>query len=97
ILAPGSPYRGGRGQGLNYSQFNVNIIAAPGVPEFWVTYAQTSLLLAEAAKKGWIPGGDVSAKTYYDNAIAADMAVYSLYPGTTAISAAEITTYTNSV
>jgi hypothetical protein len=95
ILAPGSPYRGGRGQGLNYSQFNVNIIAAPGVPEFWVTYAQTSLLLAEAAKKGWIPGGDASAKTYYENAIAADMAIYSLYPGTTPITAAEITNYTN--
>jgi hypothetical protein len=93
---PGPPtYRGARGGGLNYSQFNVNIVAAPGVPEFWVTYAQTSLLLAEAAKKGWIPGGDVAAKTYYENAIAADMAAYSLYAGTTPISALEITTYTN--
>ncbi|MFI5129530.1 MAG: SusD/RagB family nutrient-binding outer membrane lipoprotein [Chitinophagales bacterium] len=96
ILAPGSPYRGGRGTGLNYSQYNVNILAAPGVPEFWVTYAQTSLLLAEAAKRGWIPGGDVSAKTYYENAIAADMAAYSLYSGTTPITALEITTYINS-
>jgi Starch-binding associating with outer membrane len=93
ILATGSPYRGGRGTGLNYSQFNVNIIAAPGVPEFWVTYAQTSLLLAEAAQRGWIPGGDPQAKTYYENAIAADMAVYSLYPGTTPISAGEIAAY----
>jgi hypothetical protein len=96
ILAPGSPYRGGRGTGLNYSQFNVNIVAAPGVPEFWVTYAQTSLLLAEAAKRGWIPGGDVQAKIYYENAIAADMAAYSLYSGTTPITALEITTYINS-
>ena len=87
ILAPGSPYRGARGSGLNYSQFNVNIIAAPGVPEFWVTYAQTSLLLAEAAKRGWIPGGDANAKTYYDNGITADMVAYSLYTGTTPISA----------
>ena len=93
ILAPGSPYRGGRGTGLNYSQFNVNIVAAPGVPEFWVTYAQTSLLLAEAAKRGWIPGGDVQAKIYYENAIVADMAAYSLYSGTTPITAAEITAY----
>ena len=94
ILA-GAPYRGGRGSGLNYSQFNVNIIAARGVPEFWVTYAQTSLLLAEAAKRGWIPGGDAQAKIYYDNAIAADMASYSLYTGTTPISGAEVTAYIN--
>jgi len=93
ILAVGSPYRGARGSGLNYSQFNVNIIAAPGVPEFWVTYAQTSLLLAEAAKRGWVTGGDAQAKIYYDNAITADMVAYSLYNGTTPISAAEITAY----
>ncbi|OSZ77883.1 SusD/RagB family nutrient-binding outer membrane lipoprotein [Chitinophagaceae bacterium IBVUCB2] len=94
ILAPG-PYRGGRGSGLNYSQFNVNIIAAQGVPEFWVTYAQTSLLLADAAKRGWIPGSDAQAKIYYDNAIAADMAAYSLYTGTTPISGGEVTAYIN--
>lgn len=93
ILATGSPYRGARGSGLNYSQFNVNIIAAPGVPEFWVTYAQTSLLLAEAAKRGWIAGGDVQAKIYYENAITADMQAYSLYNNTTPITAGEINTY----
>ncbi len=93
ILAPGSPYRGPRGSGLNYSQFNVNRIAAPGAPEFWVTYPQTSLLLAEAAKRGWIPGGDVQAKIYYDNAITADIETYSLYPGATPVPAGEIAAY----
>jgi hypothetical protein len=94
IVAPGSPYRGARGTGLNYSQFNVNIIAALGVPEFWVTYAQTALLLAEAAKRGWItPGGDGEAKSYYEKAIAADMAAYSLYTGTTPIAAADVAAY----
>lgn len=93
ILAAGSPYRGARGSGLNYSQFNVNIIAAPGVPELWVTYAQTSLLLAEAAKRGWIPGGDGQAEIYYENAIIADMATYALYPGTTPISNTDINAY----
>ena len=96
ILAPGSPYRGGRGGGLNYSQFNVNKLASPAAPDFWVTYAQTSLLLAEAAKQGWIPGGDAQAKIYYENGITADMQAYSLYPGTTAISNTAITTYINS-
>lgn len=94
LTNPGPPtYRGGRGSGLNYSQFNVNIIAAPGVPEFWVTYAQTSLLLAEAAKRGWVPGGDVQAKIYYENGITADMQAYALYNNTTPITAGEITTY----
>src|SRR5678816_1192256 len=39
-----APYRGIRGGGLNYSQVNVWTVAAPNAPEFWVTYAQTSLL-----------------------------------------------------
>ncbi|MEO7043978.1 MAG: SusD/RagB family nutrient-binding outer membrane lipoprotein, partial [Ferruginibacter sp.] len=90
-----TPYRGVRGGGLNYSQFNVNILASPAAPVFWVTYAQTSLLLAEAAKKGWVAGGDASAKTYYENGITADMQIYSLYPGATPISALQITTYIN--
>jgi hypothetical protein len=85
--------RGNRGTGLNYSQVNVWTIAAPSVPEFWVTYAQTSLLLAEAAKRGWIPGGDAQAQTYYENGIKADMDAYSLYPGTTPISTAEKNAY----
>lgn len=93
ILASGSPYRGGRGSGLNYSQFNVNIIAAPGVPEFWVTYAQTALLLADATKRGWLPGGDAQAKIHYDAAIAADMATYALYNNTTPITAGDVSAY----
>jgi hypothetical protein len=90
-----APYRGARGQGLNYSQFNVWTIASPAAPDFWVTYAQTALLLAEAAKRGWIPGGDVAAKDYYEKGIAADMAAYALYPGTTPITGTEITAYIN--
>lgn len=93
ILADPVTYRGGRGGGLNYSQFNIYKLASPAAPEFWVTYAQTSLLLAEAAQRGWIPGGDAQAKIYYENGITADMQVYSLYPGTTPISGAEINAY----
>lgn len=89
------PYRGTRGGGLNYSQFNINIMASPAAPVFWVTYGQTSLLLAEAAQRGWIAGGDASAKTYYEDGITADMLTYSLYPEATPITGAEITTYIN--
>lgn len=88
-----APYRGTRGGGLNYSQFNIYKLASPAAPEFYVTYAQTSLLLAEAAARGWIPGGDAAAQTYYENAIRADMAVYSLYPGTTPISTSDVDGY----
>ena len=84
--------RGPRGSGLNYSQFNVWTIAAPNAPEFWVTYAQTSLLLAEAKSRGWITGG-LTAQQYYENGITADMAAITLYPGTTTISGADVTAY----
>ncbi|HXR80939.1 MAG TPA: SusD/RagB family nutrient-binding outer membrane lipoprotein, partial [Saprospiraceae bacterium] len=87
-----APYRGIRGGGLNYSQVNVWTVAAPNAPEFWVTYAQTSLLLAEAKFRGWITGG-LTAQQYYENGITADMAAIALYPGTTAISGGDITAY----
>ncbi len=90
IADPSSPYRGSRKGGLNYSQMNVLIIASPSAPDFWVTYAQTSLLLAEAAHRGWIEG---TAQTYYENAIRADMEVYSLYPNSTPISDEEVNAY----
>lgn len=85
-----APYRGPRGTGLNYSQMNITRMASPAAPDFWVTYAQTSLLLAEAAHRGWISG---SAQTFYENAIRADMQNYALYPGASAVSDADIATY----
>jgi hypothetical protein len=90
LANPSGPYRGARAGGLNYSQINIWIIASGAAPDFWVTYAQTSLLLAEAAHRGWVSG---STQTFYENGIRADMEVYSLYPGTTPISNADITTY----
>jgi hypothetical protein len=91
VLLSSAPYRGANpNAGLNYSQWNVFAVVAPNAPDFWVTYAQTSLLLAEAAHMGWVGG---SAQTYYENGITADMEAYSLYPGTTPISGSEITTY----
>jgi hypothetical protein len=69
---------------------NIWIVASPSAPEFFVTYAQTSLLLAEAAVRGWIDG---DAQTYYEDAIKADIAIYSLYPQTTPISEDAINTY----
>ena len=72
-------YRGPKGGGFNYSQTNVNVAGSLSAPTYWVTYSQTSLLLAEAAKRGWIAGGDAAAKQYYEAGIKADMTGYSLY------------------
>lgn len=77
-LTVANGYRGTKGSGYNYSQVNVNVAAHLTTPSFWMTYAQASLLLAEAAKRGWIPGGDVAAKTYYEAGIRADMNMYTL-------------------
>lgn len=87
------PYRGIRGGGYNYSQLNVKVVASQTAPTFWVTYAQTSLLLAEAAKMGWIAGGDAAAQTYYENGITADMDTYAVYPNGATVSAGAKTTY----
>ena len=38
-------------------------------PVYLVTYAQALFAMAEAAKRGWIPGADVTAKTNYDLAV----------------------------
>ena len=88
-----APYRGTRGGGYNYSQLNVKCMASQTAPTFWLTYAQTSLLLAEAAKRGWIPGGDAAAQTFYENGIVADIDSYASYPTGGSVSGAAKTAY----
>ncbi len=86
-----APYRGIKGAGYNYSQMNVNVVASTKAPTFWLTYAQTSLLLAEAAHRGWIAGGETAAQQYYENGVKADMVNYALYISETESSLPEIT------
>jgi len=87
------PYRGIRGGGYNYSQMNVNIVASLTAPDFWVTYPEVSLLLAEAAHRGWIGGGDAMAQQYYEAGIRADIERYNLYPKTTPVPDEVITAF----
>ncbi|HEY4112345.1 SusD/RagB family nutrient-binding outer membrane lipoprotein, partial [Puia sp.] len=54
-----------------YSCVNRNTFARTDAPTFFLTYAQTEFLLAEAAQRGWITGG--SAATYYANGVTAAM------------------------
>src|SRR5690606_14000620 len=64
--APG--YRGQVGEGQNYSQLNYNVVANTTTPAMIVTCAQTQLLLAEAAWRGYLDGlaGAKTAEEYYE-------------------------------
>lgn len=88
-----APHRGARGGGLNYSQINVRVVGSLTAPTYWLTYTQTALLLAEAAHRGWIPGGDAAAKTFYEDAIKADIDIYAQYPGGSAVSESDKSSY----
>jgi hypothetical protein len=74
----------------DYSQLDRTRIAGLTAPSFLVTYAQTQLLLAEAAFRGWAPG-DIA--TLYTNGIRAHMMQMATYGASTAIPADAITTY----
>ncbi|MEO6406682.1 MAG: SusD/RagB family nutrient-binding outer membrane lipoprotein [Ferruginibacter sp.] len=52
----------------NYSLLG-DTLRLQNAPVYLVTYPQALFALAEAAKTGWIAGGDVTAKTNYDLAI----------------------------
>lgn len=91
-----APYRGSKGGGYDYSQMNVNVVASLTAPDFWVTYGEVSLLLAEAAHRGWIPGGDAAAQQYYEAGIRADIERYALYPKSSTVPESEITAFLNS-
>ncbi|HEY0652181.1 MAG TPA: SusD/RagB family nutrient-binding outer membrane lipoprotein [Chryseosolibacter sp.] len=56
-----------------YEKKNISMLGSamrqPTTPAYIVTYAQALFAKAEAAKLGWIPGGDAEAKLNYDLAI----------------------------
>jgi hypothetical protein len=80
---PSSPgYRGAVGSGFNYLQVNYSVFGKITAPQYFVTYAQTELLLAEAASRGWISG---SAATYYNNGVMADMDRFASYDASAVI------------
>jgi hypothetical protein len=75
----GAPNTAGQYVGLqfgrtdNLSAADVSLLGSEiwkqDAPVYLVTYAQALFARAEAAKLGWIPGGDAVAKTNYDLAI----------------------------
>lgn len=74
-------YRGPKGGGQNYTQLNYDVMVSTVAPAFFITNAQTQLLLAEATKRGWITDG-LTAKEYYEAGIRAAMDDWNLFPGT---------------
>ena len=75
----------------NYSTIRPDIMLKLDGPTFFVTYAQTELLLAEAAQRGWSVGA--TAITHYNNGVTAAMKQLAQYNAAATISDADITLY----
>jgi hypothetical protein len=90
-----SDYKGAAqaGTGFRYSQLNYASFGSNTAPIFVCTYAQTQLLLADAAIRNYVTGGLAQAIIYYNAGIRASMDEYPLYPGTVAIPAADYNSY----
>jgi Starch-binding associating with outer membrane len=73
-----------------YSQLDRTRMASAQAPTFFVTYAQTQLLLAEAAFRKWTTG---TPATLFTSGIQAHMRQLAAYGTSTAISEANINTY----
>ena len=76
----------------DYSQVDRRRVAKTSAPMFFVTAAQTELLLAEAAFRGWITGGITPAE-YFSGGIGAHMDQMATYDVAAAISPADRDAY----
>lgn len=74
-----------------YAEPNRNIITGEDAPMFFQTYAEVEFMLAEAAVRWGLAGGD--PKPHYDKGVAAAMKMLELYKPEAAISDADIATY----
>jgi len=74
----------------DYSQLDRTRMGNPQAPTFFVTYAQTQLLLAEAVLRGWVQG---DAGALFEEGIRAHMQQLADYGESTVIEASEIETY----
>ncbi len=72
-----------------YSYVNRYTFARNNAPTLFLTYAETQLLLAEAAQRGWITG---NAATFYSNGVTAAMEMLGTQVGA-GPSTAQVTAY----
>ena len=94
-LSPGYPGGTGTGGDLTpigrYSRPRLDVYTDLDAPVFILTYAESELLLAEAAVRGWSVGGTATA--HYANGVAAALQSLGTMSPAAAISAGTATTY----
>jgi hypothetical protein len=92
--APGYPGGTGTGGDINpigkYSRPKTSLYLGLNTPGFILTYAETELLLAEAAVRGWSVG---DAAQHYHNGVSAALQSYGTLNSVGAISAADADSY----
>jgi len=74
----------------DFSQANIYTVLKIDSPQFFLTYSQTQLLLAEAAFRGWISG---NPENYFHEGIRANMEQMALYDEAAMIAEGEIDQY----
>ena len=62
---------------LGTSWLNFKVFCRPSAPGWFMDYAEVRFILAEAAMKGYIAGGEAQAKIYYESAVTASMEKWS--------------------
>lgn len=75
----------------DYSQVDRTRLAKTTSPMFLVTAAQTQLLLAEAAQRGWITG--TTAETFFNRGVKLHLEQMALYDANSAVSTPVIDAY----
>ena len=83
----------GGGTQFAFTQADRTRVVKKTSPMFITTAGQTNLLLAEAAFRGWIPGGFATASTYYVAGITGHMNQMASYDPASTVAAADITAY----
>lgn len=74
-----------------YAEPNRSIITGEGAPMFFQTYAEVEFMLAEAAERWGLAGGD--AEVHYNAGVRAAMKMLSIYGDDAIIADADIDTY----
>ena len=75
----------------DYTQVDRTRMAKSTSPMFLVTAAQTQLLLAEAAQRGWITG--TTAETFFNRGVKLHMEQMAIYDANSTVSASAIDAY----
>jgi hypothetical protein len=83
----------GLGSRYAFSQVDRNRLVKRTSPMFLATASQSNLLLAEAAVRGWVPGGSATAATYFTAGIKAHMDQMATYDAGSAVPAADRDAY----